>query len=31
VFKTSNREYVESFVEEFERIWRGYFVQGVRF
>ncbi|PLV59353.1 phospholipase D-like domain-containing protein [Thermotoga sp. KOL6] len=31
VFKTSNKEYVESFVEEFERIWRGYFVQGVRF
>ncbi|MCD6551858.1 phospholipase D-like domain-containing protein [Thermotoga sp.] len=31
MFETSNREYVESFVEEFDRIWRGYFVQGVRF
>ncbi|PLV56773.1 phospholipase D-like domain-containing protein [Thermotoga sp. SG1] len=31
MFKTSNREYVESFEEEFNRIWRGYFVQGVRF
>jgi len=31
MFETSNREYVESFEEEFNRIWRGYFVQGVRF